>query len=148
MNVYIVDDRPQTLLSLVAQMVKNGFHVQTVFVYFERKEDADNRKVKTLENQFTALGVTLRIITDNDFHTVLDEIYMDPNALFLFDFDLSPERSFYCGERINVQYALGKLQWNRTISKSGSIPQAPFPWLHKYIICLVIGLFRWNDLIQ
>lgn len=53
MNVYIVDDRPQTLLSLVAQMVKNGFHVQTVFVYFERKEDADNRKVKTLENQFT-----------------------------------------------------------------------------------------------
>ena len=110
MNVYIVDDRPQTLLSLVAQMVKNGFHVQTVFVYFERKEDADNRKVKTLENQFTALGVTLRIITDNDFHTVLDEIYMDPNAVFLFDFDLSPERSFYCDERINVQYALGKLQ--------------------------------------
>lgn len=48
MNVYIVDDRPQTLLSLVAQMVKNGFHVQTVFVYFERKEDADNRKVKNI----------------------------------------------------------------------------------------------------
>lgn len=110
MNVYIVDDRPQTLLSLVAQMVKDGFHAQTVFVYFERKKDAANRKVKTLENQFTALGVTLRIITDNDFRTVLDEIYMDPDAVFLFDFDLPPERSLYCDERINVQYALEKLQ--------------------------------------
>lgn len=55
MNVYIVDDRPQTLLSLVAQMVKDGFHVQTVFVYFERKEDADNRKVKTLETNLRHL---------------------------------------------------------------------------------------------
>ena len=145
MNVYIVDDRPQTLLSLVAQMVKNGFHVQTVFVYFERKEDADNRKVKTLENQFTALGVTLRIITDNDFHTVLDEIYMDPNAVFLFDFDLSPSIAM---NGLMCSMLWENYSWNRTISKSGSIPQAPFPWLHKYIICLVIGLFRWNDLIQ
>lgn len=110
MNVYIVDDRPQTLLPLVAQMVEDGFHVQTVFVYFDRKEDADTNKVKTLEKQFAALGVALRVITDNDFHTVLDEAYMDPDAVFLFDFDLSPERSFYCDERINVQYALGKLQ--------------------------------------
>lgn len=85
MNVYIVDDRPQTLLSLVMQMVKDGFHVQTVFAYFERKEEVDTNKVKTLEKQFAALGVALRVIIDNDFHTVLDETYMDPNAVFLFD---------------------------------------------------------------
>ena len=49
MNVYIVDDRPQTLLSLVAQMVKNGFHVQTVFVYFERKEDGVHERWTALQ---------------------------------------------------------------------------------------------------
>ncbi len=49
MNVYIlsmIDHRHYCPWSL--EMVKNGFHVQTVFVYFERKEDADNRKVKNI----------------------------------------------------------------------------------------------------
>lgn len=148
MNVYIVDDRPQTLLSLVAQMVKNGFHVQTVFVYFERKEDADNRKVKTLENHLRALGVTLRTLRI----TIFIPFWMKYTWILMLYFYLI----LICLLR-DPSIAMNGLMcsmlwenysWNRTISKSGSIPQAPFPWLHKYIICLVIGLFRWNDLIQ
>lgn len=110
MNMYIVDDRPQTMLLATKEMLDLGVHVHTVFFFSDNGNEYNAEKNEILRSKFHDLGVSLHPINRRNFASVLDQVYKDPNAVFLFDFDLTPDESIHPDERINVEYALSKYQ--------------------------------------
>ena len=110
MNIYIVDDRPQTMLLAIKEIQDLGGCVHTVFSFSDNEDENDTKKNRIIESKFHEIGVSLEPINSKNFAFALDQVYKEPDTIFLFDFDLTPEESIHPDERINVEYALSKYQ--------------------------------------
>lgn len=107
MNITILEDRPETMKTLVATIKEMGSCIQNIVCYTSDKENADGFQ-EYAKSVCKEMGVNCILVDNITFDRVLDELYKDKEMQFWFDMDLVGDFSNHFLQRINVSYARKK----------------------------------------
>lgn len=104
-KIVFLEDEPKKLAQIIPEMIgRDG--IETVEVlYYNPDISQDSEEVKELEK---ALGAEVKVLNLLNFDMVLDELYAQPDNLFVFDTVLTKNPIEIFEYRVNVSYALRK----------------------------------------
>lgn len=107
-KIYILEDHPERLEEYVKKIKKNPLVKSVEVLYYV----SDWEKKKNIEDLEKVLDTEVEIVSILDFQEMLDELYAEPNSLFVFDTQLLERDDQVFEYRINVSYALRKREEN------------------------------------
>lgn len=107
-KIVILEDRPERLKKFIQNINRNNMNdmnVDKVFYYHPKLRQEDEKIVELRQE----LDVDVQVVNLWNFEKKMDELYREPNILFIFDTDLGEvlEENVF-SYRINVNYAMRK----------------------------------------
>ncbi len=108
-KIVIVDDRPWKMQESIQELQKEGIIFCKTIYYPNNMIDRATQQ-ELMDNYKESTGIEVVQVNDqSEFLAKMDELYGDPEIIFLMDYDLKGDmdrNDFFA--RINVKYALAK----------------------------------------
>ena len=106
-KIVFLEDKPKRLAQIIPEMIKRNEIERVEVLYYAPEISQDSDEVKELEKELKAEVKVLNLL---NFDKILDELYAQPDNLFVFDTVLTtnPVEIEIFEYRVNVSYALRK----------------------------------------
>ncbi|MDE5590025.1 MAG: hypothetical protein K2J60_12965 [Acetatifactor sp.] len=115
-KIVIVDDRPWKMQDCIQKLQKEGI-IFCKTIYYPNNTIVRKEQQELMEEYKQSTGIEVVQVNDqSEFLVKMDELYVDPNIIFLMDYDLKGDMNrndFFA--RINVKYAIAKDQNEKKI---------------------------------
>lgn len=106
-KIIFLEDKPEKLKSVISEIKGKNEGTSTEVLYYAPEILEVTKEEERLGK---LLDTEIKVVNLFNFDKVLDELYREPDNLFVFDTVLSEENIEVFAYRINISYALRKKQ--------------------------------------